>query len=105
MAVEFTPDELDLIGQQSLPEVERPTYYSSVTQNFKPISSDFEGYLILQPQNQKQRALTWIKDAADIEVDNGEQSELLINYLVIRQEDAAQRVNELDEAPIVSVPL
>lgn len=91
----FTTEEKELFNAQSLPE--RPSFFSRVAQREQQISQDFERFLILQTQVQKQTALNWINKAQEIEVDNEDRDEILSTYLGIRQTDAADRVTELDE--------
>ena len=92
----FTTEEQELIEKQALTIETRPTYYSPSQRNFIPIPDEFEGYLILQGQEQKQKGLTWIKTAEDFEVQNKDHDELLAEYLTIRQEDAKAKMEDLD---------
>ena len=94
--VTFSTDEQALINKQKLPDDRRPSYFSSLSQNFIQISPDFEGYLILQPQDQKQRTLTWIQEASKIQVPNIDHDAILNRYFIIRQTDALTRIDELD---------
>ena len=93
----FTTEEKELIRQQALPPVDRPSYYSSQARTERQISEGFESFLILQDQTQKQNSLDWIGKALDIEADNEDRDALLATYLDIRENDAQERVTELDE--------
>jgi hypothetical protein len=92
----FSNAELEIINKARLPKEARPSYYSSAQRDFVQIDENFEGYLILQDKEQKQKGLTWIKTAGDFEVQNKDHDELLAEYLTIRREDAEARMEDLD---------
>ena len=92
----FTNEEIEIIDKKRLPANARPSYYSSSQKNFIAIGEDFEGYLILQDKEQKQKGLTWIKTAEEFESQNEDHDELLATYLEIRKEDAQARQEELE---------
>lgn len=93
----FTTVEKELIQSQELRPQDRPSYYSRVSQSDQQIGKDFENFLILQTQTQKQTSLDWINKALAIEVDNEDRDAILETYLGIRKTDANERVTELDE--------
>jgi len=93
----FTTEEIGLIKEQTLPDDERPSYYSKSFQREQQISTDFESFLILQKGSQKQISMDWIDRALDIEVDNEDRDILMTRYLTTVEEDADARVEELDE--------
>jgi len=93
----FTTDELALIGEQALPDKERPSYFSKAFQREEQIGESFESFLILQRGSQKQISMDWIDRALDIEVDNEDRDILMTTYLEVVNDDAITRVAELDE--------
>jgi len=94
-AIAWTTSELELIKKQTLNDL-RPSYYSITNRNLIQISSDFEGYLILQGADDKKKLLTWMSDVSKINVENKEQNEILTTFLGIRGQDADDRITELD---------
>ena len=95
MAVNWSTAELEKIEKQSLGDL-APYYYYIPTKSMRQIEYDMEGYLILQPKNQKQKLLDWIKNVTKIEMDNVERDSLLSTYITIRLEDASTRIEEID---------
>jgi len=98
MAVNFTTDELEKIKEQAVPDEERPVYFSSANLRLNQIGIDFQGYLILQSVEQKQKTLAWITEAQEIETSNKDRDDLLATYLDNRQVDADARILELETA-------
>jgi hypothetical protein len=96
MAITWNTDEIEKIKNQTLKEL-RPSYYYVPNRNMVQITEDMEGYLILQDQEQKQKLLSWIKNVTKIETSNEKRDQLLATYLEIRQQDALDRITELDE--------
>jgi len=96
MAITWSTSELEAIKKQTLKDL-KPSYYSLVNKNYIQITEDFEGYLILQSADDKQKILTWMADVGKINNDTKDQNELLNRFLAIRAEDADARVVELDE--------
>lgn len=96
MSITWSTSELDMIKKQTLKDL-RPSYYSVTNKNYIQISDDFEGYLILQAADDKQKLLTWIADISKINNDTKSQNELLARFLAVREEDANARIAELDE--------
>ena len=96
MSISWSTSELDLIKKQTLGDM-RPSYYSIVNKNLIQISEDFEGYLILQAAEDKQKVLTWMTDVTKINNDTKDQNELLNRFLTVRSDDADARITELDE--------
>jgi hypothetical protein len=97
MAVNFTPEELEIIGRQAKPTTMLPTYYSSQSKSSIPVGRDFEGFLILQNIDQKQQVLTWLREVNSISEENTDRDELLIRYIGLRSADADTRIAEIDE--------
>jgi hypothetical protein len=93
----FTTEEKEQINAQALPAKDRPSYFSSIARDERQITEEFENFLILQNQTQKQSSLDWIGKALDIEADNEDRDAILTTYLGIRATDASERVTELDE--------
>jgi hypothetical protein len=96
MAITWNTDEIEKIKNQTLNEL-RPSYYYVPNRSMVQITEDMEGYLILQDQEQKQKLLSWIKNVTKIETSNEKRDQLLATYLEIRQQDALDRITELDE--------
>jgi len=96
MSITWSTSELEMIKKQTLKDL-RPSYYSPTNKNYIQISEDFESYLILQPSDDKQKLLTWITDIDKINNDVKDQNELLGRFIVVRDEDANDRILELDE--------
>jgi hypothetical protein len=93
----FTTQEQELINQQSLKPSGRPYYYSSAKKNPVQITEDFEGFLILQSTDQKQKTLNWLRTALSLEEDHKDRDVLLSRYMDTRKEDADARLAELDK--------
>lgn len=98
MAVNFTTDELELIGKQEVTEEQRPVFFNAASQRLAQIGLDFEGYLILQTVEQKQKTLAWITEAEEIETSNKDRDELLSTFLDNREADADVRIAELESS-------
>jgi len=96
MAITWSKEELDAIQKQSMKDM-RPSYYSITNKSYIQISEDFEGYLILQASDDKQKILTWMKDVSKINNDTKDQNELLSRFLQVRSDDTTARIDELDE--------
>lgn len=96
MSIAWSTTELEAIKKQTLKEL-KPSYYSLKNKNYIQISEDFEGYLILQASDDKQKILTWMADVSKINNDTKSQNELLTRFLEIRSADADARIEELDE--------
>ena len=96
MAITWSKEELDAIQKQSMKDM-RPSYYSITNKSYIQISEDFEGYLILQASDDKQKILTWMKDVSKINNDTKDQNELLSRFLQVRSDDTIARIDELDE--------
>lgn len=102
----FSDSELELIKSQKKSEKDLPEYFKvSVVQSegkFStaglsiPISRDFESYLILQTQDQKQKTLSWVKKALDIQKHKVDRDDILNRYFDMRTADADNRISELD---------
>lgn len=97
MAIRFTDEERQLIAEKRKPFNERPNFFNSQTGEEQKISEDFEAYLILQDQAEKQRILQWIRRTIEIIIDNADRDSLLGEYLAIRKEDSELRLQELEE--------
>ena len=96
MSIAWSTTELEAIKKQTLKEL-KPSYYSLKNKNYIQISEDFEGYLILQASDDKQKILTWMADVSKINNDTKSQNELLTRFLEVRSADADARIEELDE--------
>jgi len=96
MAITWTTAELEAIQKQTLGDL-RPSYYSITSKSYIQISSDFEGYLILQSADDKQKVLTWMTDVNKINNDKTDQNELLNRFMAVRSDDVAARITELDD--------
>jgi hypothetical protein len=96
MSIAWSTAELEAINKQTLKEL-KPSYYYIKNKSYIQISEDFEGYLILQGSDDKQKILTWMKDVSKINNDTKDQNELLSRFLQVRSDDATARVEELDE--------
>jgi len=97
VGIQFTTDELGKIEKQKKATPDLPTYYSASTQNFVAIGRDFEGFLILQSTEQKQKLLKWLGEVDKIQIENIERDELLTRYLNLRVADTEIRITELEE--------
>lgn len=97
MALNFSEEEQGLIDAQKLTDEALPSYYSASQKNFVQIGRDFESYLILQSTEQKQKMLSWLDEAGNIQEDQKDRDELLTRFLNNRNADAAKRIEELDE--------
>ena len=97
MTIEFTTEESDLITKNRKPFLERPSFFNSQSGELQKISEDFESYLILQKQTDKQKTLQWIRRTILIEIDSADRDSLLESYLAVRKTDASTRLTELDE--------
>jgi hypothetical protein len=93
----FTNDELITISSQRRPAGLKPLYYDSVQKSLTTISDDFEGFLILQASESKQKALAWITDATKLDTKRADQNVILEEYIAIRNTDAAVRVSEISK--------
>jgi hypothetical protein len=93
----FSTSELESIKKQTKPDSKKPFYYSAQQRLPAQISNNFEGFLILQKTDIKQKALAWIKSANSIEEKNKERDDLLIEYSAIRKQDSEERLIELDQ--------
>jgi len=93
----FSTEEIAKIKGQARPPVARPYFYSAKQRFVSQITQDFEGFLILQAAEIKQKTLAWIKTANTLEEKNKARDELLAVYLDIRNTDAEERIAELDE--------
>lgn len=96
MDITWNADELEEIKKQTMKDL-RPSYYSIQNRNLIQISEDFEGYLILQGADDKQKIITWMADVGKINNDTKDQNDLLAKYLEIRGTDADDRITELEE--------
>lgn len=96
MDITWSTDELEEIKKQTMKDL-RPSYYSIQNRNLIQISEDFEGYLILQAADDKQKIITWMTDVSKINNDTKDQNDLLTKYLEIRGTDADDRITELEE--------
>lgn len=94
--ISWSTAELEEIKKQSLGNL-RPYYYSVTNKNLIQISSDFEGYLIIQSADEKRKLLTWMSDLTKINNNTQDQSALLKRYFDTRTADADDRIAELDE--------
>lgn len=100
----FSDEELELIQNAKLPTKALPKYFSAAeaailanrNDAYHPISRDFEAYLILQTDTQKQSELAWIKRATTILSNNEDRDALLTKYYENRNADASLRVQEID---------
>jgi len=90
----FSNEELAIIKSQRL--AAPPEYYSSDLRTPIEISPDFEAYLILQSQDQKQKSLDWIQQVQSISTNNSDRDALLKDYLAFRKDQANKRIMELD---------
>lgn len=95
MAVNWSAEEIDKIQKQSLGDL-APFYYYPVSKSMRQIDTDMEGYLILQPKDQKQKVLEWIKNVVKVENDNVDRDILLQMYFKSRIDDTTARIEELD---------
>lgn len=93
----FTTEELNIIVPQRRSPGLRPLYYDSTQKVLTSISSDFEGFLILQTSESKQKALAWITEATGLDVNRSDQNTILEEYIAIRNADAELRVQEISE--------
>lgn len=93
----FTNEELQLISEQRKTNADLPEYYSAQSQTSIQISRDFEAYLILQTQDQKQKVLEWIRKALIGQSISADRDTLLNQYIQIRKADAQSRIAELDQ--------
>lgn len=93
----FSQEELELINQQRRDVESLPLYYSADNKRLTQISRDFESFLILQPTEQKQLTLKWVKEANSALEKNVDRDELLLRYAGLRKDDAKLRIEELDE--------
>ena len=93
----FSTIEIGKIKSQARPSAALPSYYSSKQRLTTKITTDFEGFLILQQADIKQKTLAWIKTANSLEEKNKARDDLLAVYLDIRLTDANDRIKELDE--------
>lgn len=96
MSINWSTSELEAIKKQTLKD-SKPSYYSLTNKNYIQISEDFEGYLILQGGDQKQKVLTWMSDVSKINNDTKDQNAILNRFLEIRYQDTSDRITELDE--------
>lgn len=100
----FSDEELELIQNAKLPTKALPKYFSAAeaailanrNDAYHPISRDFEAYLILQTDTQKQSELAWIKRATTILTNNEDRDALLTKYYANRSADSSLRVQEID---------
>jgi len=95
MAVNWSAEEIEKIEKQSLQDL-APYYYYPLSKSMRQIDTDMEGYLILQPKDQKQKVLEWIKNVVKIENDSVDRDFLLQMYFKTRLEDVDARIEELD---------
>ena len=93
----FSAAELDIIAKEKKKPEDRPSYYSASDKTFIQISESFEGYLILQPIDQKQKILSWVQKASKEKDKNIDRDALLQKFLNNRKNDAKTRVVELDK--------
>jgi hypothetical protein len=91
----FTTSETELINQQARAPAARPYYYNAQRRTPVQITADFEGFLILQTADEKQKTLTWIGSAAKLEEDHKDRDDLLSKYLDLRVVDAQARIDEI----------
>jgi hypothetical protein len=92
----FSDAQLALIQEQMLPADELPSYFDAQTGQEVVISRDFEAYLILQTQQQKQATLTWINQALNFQEDRLDRDAILTRYLVNRNTDDVARLAEIN---------
>jgi hypothetical protein len=97
MPLNLSPDEVEAVEKDKRKEAELPLYYNSDSKQSEPISRDFEAYLILQGVDQKQVIQEWISAVKEIELDTGDRDALLTRFMEHRAEDAALKIEELDE--------
>lgn len=91
----FTAEELKIIRQQRKSNEDLPKYYSAESKAETQISRDFESYLILQSPAQKQKILSWIKEATKIQKPRVDRDELIKRYMANRIADADARISDL----------
>jgi hypothetical protein len=99
MAIELSLEEIVKIEKQTLSDerLADVTYYNITAKADRPISRDFEAFLILQTTEQKQESLKWIKESSGAQARNKERDQLIVDALERDTEDTAKRLEVLDE--------
>lgn len=92
----FSDAQLALIQAQQKPAAQLPSYFDANTSQNVVISRDFENYLILQTQQQKQSTLAWIRQALSFQNDRLDRDAILTRYLVNRNTDDVARLAQIN---------
>ena len=95
MGITWSTSELDMIKKQTMSNL-RPSYYSTTNKNYIQISEDFEGFLIIQAADNKQKLLKWMSDIGGITNDVKDQNKLLTAFIAVRDADANAQIVEID---------
>lgn len=95
MAVELTSEESSLVTSQSKKESDLPSYFNATLNKFITISRDFESFLILLDDTNRQATIQWLSDARQLQVEQTDRDDLVMSAIDFELFDAQQKYEEI----------
>ena len=96
--VDYTEEELVKIKKKSRTSETLPTFYNSNTEQFQPISRDFEAFLILSEQKTLGTAKEWLSKVRTTSESNLERDKIVSNAILLDNQDASNKRKEANES-------